>query len=89
MPAGALQGSPDMTSDWRWAGGGAAAGYALAWFGHPKFEHNRPETFGHSVWSLISDFRMFGMFLAGRLGEELRGAGTRGGSDDGAADRVQ
>ena len=65
------------------------AGYALAWFGHFKFEHNRPETFGHPVWSLISDFRMLGMFLSGRLGDELRIAGAGARNDDGAADRVR
>src|ERR1700758_2452077 len=75
--------------DWRWLLAAPVAGYALAWFGHLKFEHNRPETFGHPVWSLISDFRMLGMFLAGGLGEELRQAGVGGESVDGAAGRVR
>ena len=59
--------------DWRWLVAAPIAGYALAWLGHVIFEHNRPETFGHPVWSLVSDFRMLGLFLVGRLGEELRG----------------
>ena len=78
-----------VARDWRWLVAAPVAGYALAWLGHFKFEHNRPETFGHPVWSLISDLRMFAMFLTGRLDKELRGVGTGDGSDDGAADRVR
>jgi hypothetical protein len=64
--------------DWRWLVAAPIAGYSLAWLGHVKFEHNRPESFGHPVWSLISDFRMLGLFISGRLGDELRGdAGIR------------
>jgi hypothetical protein len=78
-----------VEGDWRWLIVAPVAGYSLAWLGHVKFEHNRPETFGHPLWSLISDFRMLGLFLSGRLGEELRRAGVGGASDDGAADRVR
>lgn len=75
--------------DWRWLAAAPVAGYALAWLGHLKFEHNRPETFGHPIWSLISDFRMLGMFLSGQLGDELRIAGAGERSDDGAVDRLR
>jgi hypothetical protein len=66
------------TRDWRWLIAAPLAGYALAWLGHLVFEHNRPETFAHPGWSLISDLRMLGLFASGRLGRELRRAGVGG-----------
>ncbi len=61
-----------MTRDWRFLVAAPIVGYACAWFGHFVFEHNKPETFGHPLWSLFSDFRMLALFLAGRLAAELR-----------------
>jgi hypothetical protein len=59
------------TGDWRWLVAAPVWGYGCAWLGHAVFEKNRPETFGHPFWSLISDFRMVALFLTGRLGAEL------------------
>jgi len=51
-------------------------GYGPAWASHFFVAGNRPETFSHPLWSLISDFRMFWLWLAGGLDSELAKAGV-------------
>ena len=50
-----------------WLAGAVVAGYAFAWVGHFFFEHNRPATFRHPIYSLIGDWAMFRDVLTGRI----------------------
>lgn len=42
-------------------------GYSFSWFGHFVLQKNRPATFKYPYWSLISDFKMLGLMLTGKM----------------------
>jgi hypothetical protein len=42
-------------------------GYGLAWAGHYFVEKNRPATFKHPLWSLMSDWVMFKDIMTGKM----------------------
>ncbi|MEM6745843.1 MAG: DUF962 domain-containing protein [Pseudomonadota bacterium] len=50
-------------------------GYGFAWTSHAFVERNKPATFTYPLWSLISDYRMFWLEMAGQLEPELEKAG--------------
>src|SRR5262249_45965976 len=45
----------------------AVFAYGLPWSGHFVIEKNRPATFKRPFWALISDYRMWGHMVMGRL----------------------
>jgi hypothetical protein len=67
------------TGRWRWLPLALVAGYGAAWVSHFLVEHNRPATFKHPLWSLLGDYKMVALMLAGRMGAEVARTRTAAG----------
>ena len=50
-----------------WYLAAVVCGYGFAWIGHFFFEHNRPATFRHPIYSLIGDWAMYRDVLRGKV----------------------
>jgi hypothetical protein len=46
-------------------------GYAFAWYAHFFVEGNKPATFGHPFYSLVADYRMLFLMMAGKMDDEV------------------
>ena len=47
-------------------------GYSFAWYAHFFVEKNKPATFGHPFYSLMADYRMVFLMMAGKMDAEVR-----------------
>lgn len=56
-----------LTLDPRPVIAGAVFGYACAWFGHFRYEKNKPATFKRPLYSFLADWVMFKDILTGRV----------------------
>lgn len=56
-----------LTGQWFWLPAAFVCGYGFAWIGHFAFEKNRPATFKHPLYSLVSDWIMYKDILTGKI----------------------
>ena len=54
-----------------WLLAAPVVGYGPAWIGHFFIEKNKPASFKYPAWSLVADFKMYGLALRGKMAEEL------------------
>jgi hypothetical protein len=57
--------------DWHALVAAPVIGYGFAWGAHWFVEGNQPQSFGHPLWSLLSDYRMLVLWLSLRLAPHL------------------
>ena len=55
------------SGQWQWLWLLPVVGYGFAWIGHFFFEHNKPATFKHPLYSFIGDWVMAKDLLTGKI----------------------
>lgn len=55
------------TQHWWLIAAAFVQGYGFAWVGHFYFEHNRPATFKHPLYSYLGDWKMWWQTLTGKI----------------------
>jgi hypothetical protein len=55
------------SGNWWWLLVALLCGYGFAWIGHVFFEHNRPATFRHPIYSFAGDWVMYAQVMTGRI----------------------
>lgn len=60
-----------LTRQKKWLVRAPLLGYPISWIGHFFVEGNTPATFGHPLWSLQADLRMWYKTITGTMDAEV------------------